>query len=122
VCVCVCMGSDSLVGITASYRLDCWGLQGQTIFSFPYPPRPTMRPTQPPLQWVSELLVRSNAPGAWCCLPNPTEGENKHERSYTSTPPLLHSCFLGSWVVLIFYFRVYERTVALTGLSVCEDT
>jgi hypothetical protein len=76
------------------------------------------------------VLVGSNAPGAWCCLPTPIEGVVKHEQSYTSTPPPppisvmlkgdLHLLVLC--VVLTFYFRVYERIVALTGLSVYEDT
>ena len=45
-------GRDSSVGIATRYRLDGPGIEFRWGRDFPYPSRPALRPTQPPVQWV----------------------------------------------------------------------
>ena len=59
----------SSVSIATRYGLD--GLRFEPRFrrDFLYPSRPTPRPTQSPVRWVSGLFPRGKAAGAlrWCC-------------------------------------------------------
>ena len=45
-------GRDSSVGIATSYGLDCPGIDSRWGRDFPQSCRPTLGPTQPPVQWV----------------------------------------------------------------------
>ena len=51
---------DSSVGIATRYWLDGPGIESRWGQDFPHPSRPTLRPTQPPIQWVP-----GKAAGAW---------------------------------------------------------
>jgi len=55
---------DSVVGIATRYGLDGPGIESRWGRDFPYPSRPAVGPTQPPIQWVPGLF-RSKAAGAW---------------------------------------------------------
>jgi hypothetical protein len=44
------MGRDSAVGIATRYGLDGPGVEFWWGQDFPYPPRPALGPTQPPIQ------------------------------------------------------------------------
>jgi len=52
VCVCVCthrrVGRCSSVGIATRYGLDVSGLEPRWRQHFPHPPKPVLKPTQPP--------------------------------------------------------------------------
>jgi hypothetical protein len=49
-------GPDSVVSIVTAYRLDGPGIESQCGRDFPHLFRPALRPTQPPVQWVSGLF------------------------------------------------------------------
>ena len=49
------VGRDSSVGITTRYGVDGPGLEFWRVRDFPHPSRPTLRPTQHPMQWVPGL-------------------------------------------------------------------
>ena len=67
-------GQDGIVGRANRCWLECPGLEPrwrQEIFSFPYPSRPALGPTQTPLRWIQELFPRVKQPGSVVdCLPN----------------------------------------------------
>ena len=46
------VGRDRSVGIVTRYGLDCPGIESRWGQDFPHPSRPSLRPTQPPIQWV----------------------------------------------------------------------
>jgi hypothetical protein len=67
--ICFCftfVGRDSSVGIATRYGLDGPGIDLRCGGGFPYPSRPALGPTQPPIQWVPGLFPRGKATGAWC--------------------------------------------------------
>jgi len=49
------VGRDSVVSITARYRLDSLGIKSRWGRNFPHPSSSSLGPTQPPIQWVSGL-------------------------------------------------------------------
>jgi len=56
---------DSAVGIATRYELDGPRIEFRRGRHFPYPYRLTLRPTQPPVQWVSGLFTGGKAARAW---------------------------------------------------------
>jgi hypothetical protein len=59
----------SSVSIVSGYGLDDWAIEvrfptGERIFPLPSVSRPALRPTQPPLQWVSGVLSPGQS-AAW---------------------------------------------------------
>ena len=52
--LCVC-GPVSVVGIATAYGLDGPGIESRWGRDFPHLSRPILRPTQPPVQWVTGL-------------------------------------------------------------------
>jgi hypothetical protein len=48
-------GPGSVVGIATAYGLDGPGIESRWGRDFPHLYRPTLRPTQPPVQWVPGL-------------------------------------------------------------------
>ena len=48
-------GRDSSEGIATRYGLHGPGIESRWRRDFPHPSRPTLRPTQPPVQWVPGL-------------------------------------------------------------------
>jgi len=49
------VGWVSSVGIATRYRLDSSGIKSRWGLDFPHPSRPTLGPTQPPIQLVPGL-------------------------------------------------------------------
>ena len=48
-------GRDSSVGIATAYGVDGSGIESRWGRDFPHLSRPALRPTQPPVQWVTGL-------------------------------------------------------------------
>ena len=48
-------GRDISVSIAIRYELDSPGIESRLGRDFPYPSRPVLVPTQPPIQWVPGL-------------------------------------------------------------------
>jgi hypothetical protein len=58
-------GRDSSVGIATRYGLVGPGIESRLERKVPHPPRPTLGPTRPPIQWVPGLFPVVRAAGAW---------------------------------------------------------
>ena len=70
-CLCIkLVGRDSAVGIATRYWLDGPGIESRWGRKFPYPSRPAMESTQPPIQWYRAFSGGKSA-GAWRCPPTP---------------------------------------------------
>ena len=82
------VGRDSSVGVATAYGLDGPRIESRWGRDFPHQSRPSLRPTQPPVQWVPGL-----SPGVRCgrgvtLTPHPLlMPRSKIEYSYTSTLP-----------------------------------
>ena len=68
---------DSSAGIATRYGLEGPGIEFQCERDFPHPSRPTLGPTQPPIQWVPGLFPRGKAAGTRRCPPTPSSAEVK---------------------------------------------
>jgi len=62
-CLLLGRGPGSSVGIATGYRLDGPGIESRWGRDFPYLSRPTLGPTQPPVQWVPGLSGGKERPG-----------------------------------------------------------
>jgi hypothetical protein len=60
------MGQDCVAGIATRYELDGQGIESRERRDLPYPSRPALRPTQPPVQFVPSLFLGGKSAGAWC--------------------------------------------------------
>jgi hypothetical protein len=86
------MSRDSSVGTATDYGLNdrmigVWIPAGLGIFLFDAGSRPTLRPTQPPIQWVPmALFLVVKRPGREADTSPPSSAEVKNAWSYTSTP------------------------------------
>ena len=55
------VGPDSSVGTATRYGLDAPGIESRCDRDFPFPARPTLGPTQPPIQLVPVIFHRGKA-------------------------------------------------------------
>ena len=54
---------DGSVDIATRYGLDGPGIESRWVRDFPHLSRPTLRPTQPPVQWVPGFSYGVKRPG-----------------------------------------------------------
>jgi hypothetical protein len=107
---------DSSVGIALGCELDDWGSRkGLGNLLFTTASRPTLGPTQPPIQWVLGALSSGvQRPGREADHSLPSSAEVKNAWSYTSTPPLrLHGVVLNKSI---------GKTIPLPLLHMCTST
>jgi hypothetical protein len=84
---------DSVVGIATGYRAGRprgWSSSPGRVknFLFSTSPRPSPRPTQPPMQWIAWVLSPAiKRPGREADHSSPTSAKVKKIWIYTSTPP-----------------------------------
>ena len=65
-------GRDSSVGIKTRYGLDGPGIETRWGRDFPYPSRPALGPTHPPVQWVPGLYPGVKRQGRGADHPPPS--------------------------------------------------
>jgi hypothetical protein len=80
----IIVGRDSAIGIAICYGLDGPKIESQGGRDFPHKARPTMEPTQPPIQWVPGLSQGVNQPGHGIDHLPPFSAEIKERAGYTS--------------------------------------
>jgi len=86
--VIVISGPGSAVGIATDYGLDGPGIESPWGRDFPHLSRLALRPTQPPVQWVSGLSRGKERPGREADPSPPSSAVVKKGESYTATPPM----------------------------------
>jgi hypothetical protein len=77
------------------------------IINFPHPFRPTLGPTQPPIQWVMGPFPRGKQQGCGINYPTHLGQRLRKEYSYTSTP--LWAFMACSKVNFTFAFIIVKR-------------
>ena len=71
------------------------GIESRSGRDFPHPSRPSLGPTQPPLQWVPSLSRGVNRPGSGADHPPPHVAEVKER-----TELYVYSPSVSSWLVI----------------------
>jgi hypothetical protein len=109
-----CVGRDSSVGIASRYGLDGSGIESRWGRDFPHPSRPSLGPTQPPMQWVLGLFPGNKVTGTWRWPSTPSTAEVKERVELSPLLPL--------WVFVAcsrvnFKFTIAQAVVA--GLLPC---
>ena len=97
------VGRDSSVGIATRYRMNVPGIASQWGRDFPHPPKPSLGPTQSPIQWVPCLFLSpgSKAAGSWSYQPTPLK------RLKSSAIPLLPLCSFMAGYRMNFTFTFH---------------
>ena len=107
------VGRDSVVGIATRYWLDIPGIEspGEGGWrDFPHLPRPALRPTQPPIQWVPGLFPGAKRPGRGVDhSPLSSAKVEGRVELYICSPSG------PSWPVLEWTFYLYLYLRAVTG-------
>jgi hypothetical protein len=90
------MGRDSTVGIATRYGLDSPGIESRWRRDFLHPSRTARGPTQPPVQWVTDLFLGVKSLGPVVDHPSPSSAEvQERVKLY------LYSLSVPSWPVLL---------------------
>jgi hypothetical protein len=77
----------------------------------PRPSRQTLRPTQPPVQWLSCLFLGVKVTGAWRWLPTPSSFKfTQRVELYLYSPLVLHGLLMAN-------FTLKESLISRQGLK-----
>jgi hypothetical protein len=97
------LGRGSSVLITTRYGLDDPGIEFRSVRDCPQPPRRTLEPTQPPLQWVPvlSLWVKVHGSGVYQSPPSITKVKERVELYVDSL-----FCFRGLFWGELHHFRL----------------
>jgi len=55
----------TVVGIATGYGMDGPGIENRRGRNFPHTSRPALKPTQPPVKWVTDLIPWGKVAGTW---------------------------------------------------------
>ena len=104
------MGRDSSVGIATRYGLDGLGIESRWGRDFPHPSRPTLGPTQPPVQWVPGLSRGVKRPGRGVDHPPPSSADVEGRvELYICSPSGPSWPVLGRTLSFTFLIKISER-------------
>jgi len=96
-------GRDSSVGIATRYGLEGPGAECRWGRDFPHLSRPTLRPTQPPIQWVLVSFTGVKRPGGGgvALTTHPSSDEVKERVDIYLYYPSGPSWPLLGWIIII---------------------
>ena len=113
----------SSVSIATVYGMDGLRIESRWGHDFPYPSRPTLGPTQPPVQWVPGLSRGKERPGRDADTSFPLVPWSRKSRAIPLLPisavrPVqnLSAC---TGVHLYIYIYIYTFNSFLTETTVC---
>jgi hypothetical protein len=109
------MGRNSSVVIATRYGLDGPGIESRCGREFPYPSRPVVGLTQPPIQWVPDIFPGSKAVAAWRWPPTPFSAEVKESVELCFYPSGPSWPVLGR--ILPYFYLYYLFWVCVCSLS-----
>ena len=106
-------GPGSAVGTVTGYGLDGAGIEYRCRRDFPHLSRPTLGPTQPPVEWVPGLSQGKERQGRDADPSPPSSAVVMKEWSCNSTPPVGRTtctepqCPYKGALYLLFTFELY---------------
>jgi len=111
--------SSSIVSIVACCGLDDLVIKSQWVQHFLHSSRPAMGPTQPPVQWVPDLLPRDKATRVWCWPPTPISRQGKESvQLYLYSPSGLPWPVPGCTLILPTQFPNWRTTHCRFSITV----
>jgi hypothetical protein len=113
-------GRDSVVGIATRYGLNVPGVEYRWWRDFPYPSRPALGLTHPPVHWVLGLFPGIKRPGREVNHPSPSSAEVKERVELYLYSPSGPSWPIVGWKLPFPFLHKYKR--AKTGNLSAEHT
>ena len=112
---------DCVVVIAVRYRLNGLGIESQLEARFFMATRPTPKPNQPPVQWLSSLLQGLNRQQAGAKQQPPPSTRLQMGHCYTSTSPsvLAHRCH---GVTFTHHWRPNEALQDVSPTNLLSDS
>jgi len=105
------------IGIATCYGLDGPGIESRWGREFPHPPRPDLRPLQPPIQWAPDLSRGWSCRGVTLTTHSPSSAEVKERVEL-----YLYSPSGPSWPVLLYHTHSSHLSSMLYSLIVPTDS
>jgi hypothetical protein len=107
---------DSSDGIATRYGLDGSGIEFRWGRDIPHPSRPSLGPTQPPIQWETGLFPGIKRAGAWSWPPTPSNAEVKERVQLYFYSPCRSSWPVLGWTLPLPFYLDYP-TLTFTVMA-----